>query len=812
MRPKIAIFALLTVLTTISVNLGLMPNPQSSTPNDAVLAQTADSLKLRGDRLLEIGIDHHKKGQFRAALQSMGEALNIYREISDASRQADSLSWIGTAYFSLGEYYQAIAFYQEQLAIAKFLGDRPGQEQALKDLSSAYFQMGQTQRAKELQQQALRVGQEIANPTGEGAFLSNVGLAYESRGQYEKAIEFYQQHLQISVALGDAPGQVYALNHLGMSYESLGKYEESIKYYQQQLGIAKAISDRPSIITALNSLAKAYESLGKYEEAVAFYQQEIEIARLVGDRSLEFVSLTSQAKAYEAQKKYDEAIALYQQQVEISEKNGDRLGKGTALNYIGFAQMKSGKFPESQNTLFSAIGIWQEIRAQVGNKDNYIQQQAVTYRTLQQIAIAQDQPEAALEIAEHGRARGFLDLLDTRLPPNKNEQLEIIPPNIEQIKQIAQTQKATIVEYSLIPGEGIYAWVIKPTGEITFRRIDPKDQYTIDPIPTIEKLIASIPAALGINSNKTEETKELADKVVAYKPLFQLHQILIKPIDDLLPKNPDDRVIFIPDKDLFFIPFPALADLFGQYLIEKHTIFTASSIQVLDLAYQQRQKVGGEKPLVVGNPKMPKVPPQIGQTPEELKPLLTAEQEAKAIGGLLKTAPIVGEAASKLAILQQLPKAKMIHFATYGLLDDLQDNRKGRPYTLPGAIALSPAGSDNGLLTTKDLINSFALPEKTPLRAELVVITAITSGQGRTTSEGIIGLSRAFISAGVPSVIMPILSVPDAPTLSLMTEFYQNLEQNPDKAKALRQAMLTIKEKNRNPKDWAFFSLIGQAD
>jgi CHAT domain-containing protein len=44
-----------------------------------------------------------------------------------------------------------------------------------------------------------------------------------------------------------------------------------------------------------------------------------------------------------------------------------------------------------------------------------------------------------------------------------------------------------------------------------------------------------------------------------------------------------------------------------------------------------------------------------------------------------------------------------------------------------------------------------------------------------------------------------------------MTQFYQNLKQNPDKAQALRQAMLTTMETNPNPRDWAAFTLIGEA-
>lgn len=44
------------------------------------------------------------------------------------------------------------------------------------------------------------------------------------------------------------------------------------------------------------------------------------------------------------------------------------------------------------------------------------------------------------------------------------------------------------------------------------------------------------------------------------------------------------------------------------------------------------------------------------------------------------------------------------------------------------------------------------------------------------------------------------------------TKIYQNLQNNPDKATALRQAMLKIMKQHPNPRDWAAFTLIGEAE
>ena len=68
-----------------------------------------------------------------------------------------------------------------------------------------------------------------------------------------------------------------------------------------------------------------------------------------------------------------------------------------------------------------------------------------------------------------------------------------------------------------------------------------------------------------------------------------------------------------------------------------------------------------------------------------------------------------------------------------------------------------------------------------------------------------------MLAAGAKSVIVSLWSIPDAPTEDLMTEFYRQLQQNSDQAMALRNAMLKTQQQHPNPRDWAAFTLIGEA-
>lgn len=553
-------------------------------------------------------------------------------------------------------------------------------------------------------------------------------------------------------------------------------------------------------------------------------------------RSTELMNL---GNTYNALGDSTKAIKYLQQSVAIERNTNPSIGLGKALHNLGIAFQNQGNLSAAEQALTEAIQVRESIRVNSGNNLNRVlafDSLANTYRILQEVLVTQNKTDTALEISEAGRARALVDLL-TNVDNYSHNQSKKDSLKIEQIKQIAETQNATIVQYSdidhrsKVEGSGkvntrkseLYVWVIKPTGEIKFKPVDLKSILQKENT-TLGELVDNIRDSIGVrdrsifaqtnstNQNTTAKRDQFDIKIFPSpdddpsKDLQKLHQILIDPIADLLPTDPNERVIFIPQNELFLVPFPALKDAQGKYLIEKHTILTAPSIQVLGLTHERAKEVklaSVQNALVVGNPDMPSVAPNIREEAQPLSKLPGAEKEAKAITPLLKenklkTKLLRDKQATKAAVLELLPQARIIHFATHGLFDNIQG--------LHSAIALAPSGKDNGLLTAEEILNL-------KLNADLVVLSACNTGRGRITGDGVIGLSRSLISAGTPSVIVSLWAVPDAPTAELMTEFYKNLlnKQKPlDKAQALRQAMLKFKDKP--PKDWAAFTLIGESN
>jgi CHAT domain-containing protein len=78
------------------------------------------------------------------------------------------------------------------------------------------------------------------------------------------------------------------------------------------------------------------------------------------------------------------------------------------------------------------------------------------------------------------------------------------------------------------------------------------------------------------------------------------------------------------------------------------------------------------------------------------------------------------------------------------------------------------------------------------LKANLVVLSACETGLGKLSSgDALVGLTRAFIYAGTPSVVASLWNVEDSSTAALMASLYKNLK-TMSKVEALRQAQLEL--------------------
>jgi CHAT domain-containing protein/tetratricopeptide (TPR) repeat protein len=644
-----------------------------------------------------------------------------------------------------------------------------------------------------------------------------------------------------------------------------GKYREALAHFEASLRDAQRRRDLDGEWLARTYVANTYADLGRFDDAVKAGKAALEFAKAhtkaLVDDPMDRVRDSKQTLAtlYTRQKEYGKAIELLQQLLAAeADDSGASLGRPKMLEDLGMNLYLSGQPKAAERTLREAIQAYDSAREnRLGPLIKYgidvsgyllleYEQSIDVYRWLEDVLVASGDTDAALEMAERGRAAALAALLRSRLGVPAASLPRIEPLTIAQIKQIARRKNATLVVYSLVYNfdpdhdsriifgyglldtRAILVWVINPHGEVSFRRIDDRElQQVVDPTaprgaiadtpgrsaPTrVSGIVTSLRNSLGVVPRDTRPPPARRGVSVVANPKGQgLYRALIEPIEDHLPRDPEARVVVVPQDALFAVPFAALQSEDGTYFVEHHTITMASSIETLDLAdrlHTRGFRSAGE-PLVVGNPSPM---PTYGTPPRALPDLPGAALEARGVATLLKTEPLIGPQATKAQVIARMQAARLVHLATHGILDHADASTEIGPGEmvradagLEASVALASPGGESGFLTAKEIL-------RLKLEADLVVLSACSTGRGAVRGDGVVGLSRAFMLAGVPSVITSLWDIPDEATSLLMAEFYRQLQAKQDKAHALRSAMLATKRAFPEPRDWAAFVLMGEPD
>jgi CHAT domain-containing protein/Flp pilus assembly protein TadD len=794
-------FILLFLLTFCCVSPVANYKPISAQQNNQNQAEQA----------LKQGIIHLNSNSLLAAQNQLEKAVKLYQQLNDTTGQKEALIMLGFVNYRQENYNQALQILQRSQSIPDSKNLR---HYLLTTQGLVHLELGNYQRALTLLQQAS--GGLVKDIVWQNRNRIALGETYRYLGWYERALVLLQQGSRVA---GDRNDQAHALNSLGDVYFDLGQYNEALNYYQQALRIRKSVGDRIGSLRTLNNLGRVKVITGNLKEAEQFYQQALSEANGIGARRLQIntlnnlglaylktkavskgldsfqqaLSLTKSARvepteilyniglAYQQLAQYPKAVDYYQQAIAWSRKNGDRIHEAKAANAIGEVLLQMGQPEKAVQSLQQGIQVFELLRpgSRDENKVSLFETQFYAYSTLQQALVAKGDYNTALTIAEKGRARAFAEQLAIRL--SQSQLPELKPITLGEIQKVAKNQQATLVTYSVIQNaekqeKELYTWVVNPQGQVKFKRQAlPQTPSQPDAI-SLTNLVSSLRDHV-LRSNSQHNVNNTAN-------ITDTYQLLIQPIAEFLPKDPTAQVIIIPQGSLFLVPFVALKDSQGKYLIEKHTISIAPSIQTL-LLTSRPQSVSKEA-LIIGNP---------SPMPEGMLPLPGTETEALEIAKMLNTQPLIGQQATENVIIERMTKAGIIHLATHGIFNERQG--------LNSSLALAAINNQDGLLTALEIIDL-------KLNANLAVLSACDTGRGQITGDGVIGLSRAFMGAGVPTVVASLWAVPDESTATLMTEFYRQMPKTPNKAQALRQAMFITMKKNSEPVNWAGFVVIGQ--
>ncbi len=700
---------------------------------------------------------------------------------------AGALSTLGALSHRDGDYDQAIDHYQRAITLYQELGkDNLRYEFYLADnfasLGRVYRTMGDGVRALTLFNKALNSGRKSLNPGIVANVLNSIGVLYLEQENYEKAVDYLNQSLRAYLAQRNQAETAVALLNLGVAYQRQGDYDRALDSFNRSAKQAEAASGRDVLINAGQGIGVIYRVKGDYPAALDIFERSLSLAKEVEDQTRIAELLWRKAEVFYAMDNFSEAAALSEESLKFARHL--RLPKHSylAATLLGKSLLKQGKNELASKMLYQAIEQIELMRSSVAGQEQerqlYFEDKVAAYHLMIDLLVKQKRTSEAVLYAERAKGRVLLDVLSGGI---RSSSL-----TTDDLSQLVQDRKTALLEYVVAEGR-IHMFVL--TRREQGQALDVKN-YAV-----------SINQA-ELSSRVNRFYRMVAEKNPGFAPSSRdLYDLLISPAADQLRGK--STIYVIPDGVLWNVPFQALQNGAGRYLIEDCAISYAPSISILKEVKQRRQPGGDSSTLLAfANPFVEAEEVKKG---EKFEPLPQAETEVRRLAQFFapdRRKVFAGPSADEQTFRSLAASYGIIHFATHGMIYNRQP--------LYSYLLLSKPGADSGydgLLEAHEIM-------KLKVRADLVVLSACETAGGRIgAGEGVIGISWAFFVAGSRATVVSQWKVNSSATSELMVGFYQNFKgaRSASKADALRLAALKLMNdgRYRHPFYWAGFIIVG---
>ena len=747
---------------------------------------------------------YYLASEFHQQIEYLKQYLSITEEVGDRAGVGRAYGQLGSAYGFLGDYQRGIEYHNQYLRIAKELGDRAGEGKAYSQLGVAYGNLKEFQRAIEYINKHLIIAKEVGDRKGQGQCYSYLGYTYHHLGEDQRAIKYSNKCLNIAKDVGNRALEGSAYSILGASYQGLQEFQRAMECHKKHLSIAEEVGDREGKGSAYLHIGLVHDSLGDVPRAMEYYKRGLSNAEEIGDSFEQGQAYCRLGKCYRDLHDLKEAIECYKKHLSIAEEIGERMSEACAHKDLGHSFLESHSLSEALEHFRCNAKIIDTIRANSIWEDqlkiSFCKIHQCAYNHLWQVLVMLQRNDEALYAAERGRAQALLDALKvtyglTSLSPRSTE-------SEEEVGNISRKTTVLTVFFAL-QKKNVNMWVLGKEDNSIFRQakieigLEHEDSFTL----LLDTVLKKIGAGVGIRcENRSmdqlsdDSTSSTRDHDKTSEPSQQttnclppLYDVLFGPIEDLLD---GDELIVVPDGALCVAPWAALRESLRIRTVPSLTILKS----ITDSPCEYHSKGGA---LLVGNPCLKKVTNKGGHP--IYKQLEYAKMEVEMIGEILESQPLTGEDATKEAVLQRIASVALVHIAAHGRKET-------------GEIVLAPNPRwESKPPTEEDYILKMSDIQAVKLRARLVILSCCHSGQGPVSSEGVVGMARAFLFAGARSVLATLWAIDDEATMMFMKSFYQQLGSGESASVALQRAMKCLRDSHdfSAPKYWAPFVLIG---
>ncbi|HEX8145591.1 MAG TPA: CHAT domain-containing protein [Pyrinomonadaceae bacterium] len=810
--------------------------------------------------LNEMGRAYYLRGDVNKALDYYGRALPIRHDLNDRKGESFTLVAMGRAYSNgFGDDARARELYQQALKLQREIGNDRLAAQTLGDLGRLDYKAGDYDAALKNYNEAL-VAVANGDQGVKAEILTYIGLVYSAWGRHADAVErYFSPALKLQEGR-DPVGRARTLQYMGRAYASLGDDAKGLEHLNAALEVWQRVLHRTAEADTRHDIAVVESRRGRFAEASRQIRAALPVIESLrtetANQSLRNNYFASAQDYYEL---YIDVLMRW------SAQTGDKSLEALAL-----------KVSESKRAR-SLLDILVEARADVRGSvsdPGLLDREAALQRELSAQSLRQ-------MIGEHltpEQAAGVRKKLDTLVAEFYELDAEIrkksphyasltrpAPVSVEEMQGGLLARDQALLEYSL-GDERSYLWAVTP---------DSVRSYVLPGRAEVEAAVVKLVKALTARNIYPEGETETAraarvERADAEYGIAAAAMGKLLALDRAAAATGAERLLIVADGELQYVPFAALLvparhapggaaqarQGFGEGetllpLLFYHEIEEPPSMSVV--AELRRARGDAERPLpsktiaVIADPvfsaddercckSLPgggagrggsersrpterlaaRARPatrgegapvgartgRLGFTrleAEEILALFPRDEWLKAVGFEANL--------SLLTDPHKLAPYRILHLATHGLLDSEHPELSGILLSM-----LDEHGrQQNGFLQVHQIYN-LRLP------AEMLVLSACDTGIGkRMKGEGLNGISRGFMYAGVKRVVASLWEVNDASTSQLMKNFYQSLQpgagggEKMRPAAAMREAQLQVMKHRiwRHPYYWAAFVVQG---
>ena len=812
--------------------------------------------------LLMLGHVNIDLGNNSESLRLFNQSLDLSSRTNNLREKGKALNALAVTYSIAGEKQSAVAHYRQSIAIFRQIGDRRNEGITLNGMGYVYYTVAQNERSLNYYRRALKSFRSVGDLEGESLALARIGKNLEVLSGKKTAVHYYQELLTVTRRLKDPVFESYVLNWLGDVYAST-ETQRAVPYYTQALALSRLNSNPRIEAQTLNRLGYSYALLGDADSARRYYNSALERTRTITDREGESLTLYNLALLEKGQKRLGEAQALIERSLKIVE---------SLTTDVGDRELRASYFATVHQQYEFYIDVLMQLHKQnpaagFDSKALEVSERSRARSLLEMLGENRAAIKQGVDSHLLKQQKSAIEKLSTAI--QKRQMIFSRPHSRQEVDNSQREISELTTEYEQIAAEirqrnPRYAALTQPTSLTRAQIQDLLDGDTV----MVEYALGERQSFAWAVTQDSIKSYELAERAkverlarIAYeylandpddklqKPredyidaIARLSEILLPPIAEHAHKK---RVVVIGEGALQYIPFSTLQVSHGdgdRRLLAQQEIVNLPSAAALAV---QRRALEGREPAtrslaIVADPVFESDDSRIekagsrnssgtsrGVTDRKaladvsnaaralrdvginrgLDRLLFSRREADEVFKLIPQGDgmkaLDFQASRKTVVSDEFSNYRMLHFATHGVLDNQFPELSG--------IMLSmfdeQGRPQNGFLQLYEIYNL-------KLSADLVVLSACQTGLGKEIKgEGIVGLTRAFMYAGVPRVVASLWRVNDVATAALMSRFYREMIVNGLKpAAALRAAQLDLSWEKRyqHPYFWAGFVLQGE--